>query len=250
MNIRPLQLALVFLTRLPVRFQGTPSTEEQGASVAMYPVVGLILGIVLLLLAVVLEGIGGTPLVIAAIVTACWAGLTGALHLDGLADTADAWLGGRGDTDRTLEIMKDPACGPAGVVSVVLILLLKVVAVAALLEHSGWAWPLLLAPVLGRSACALLFLLVPYVRPDGLGAAAASAVIPRMIWGVAAGTAVLTLLLAGLAGALMIAVAALGLWWAICMMRLRLGGFTGDTAGATVELVEALALLAAALVLG
>ncbi len=51
---------------------------------------------------------------VAVLVLAVWVGLTGALHLDGLADSADAWLGGYGDRARTLAIMKDPYCGPAG----------------------------------------------------------------------------------------------------------------------------------------
>lgn len=249
MNPRPLLLALALLTRIPVRLDSTPTPDEQGASVAMYPVVGLILGLLLLMLAGLIGALGGTPLVTATVVVAVWAGLTGALHLDGLADTADAWLGGHSDPNRTLEIMKDPASGPVGVVAVVLVLLLKIAAVAALLEQPGWTWPLLLAPVLGRSACALLFVLVPYVRPDGIGEEAKDAVLPGLIWGVVAGMAVLVLLLTGFAGAMMILVSALGFWWATSRMRLILGGFTGDTAGASVELVEALALLTAALVL-
>ncbi|MEX0732437.1 MAG: adenosylcobinamide-GDP ribazoletransferase [Aquisalimonadaceae bacterium] len=250
MNPRPLLLALAFLTRLPVRLHDTPEPEEYGAAVAMYPVVGLVLGLLLVMVAGLVNGMGGTPLVTAVVVVACWVGITGALHLDGLADTADAWLGGHGDRTRTLAIMKDPASGPMGVVALVLLVLLKVAAVASLLELSGWAWPLLMAPVLGRSACALLFLLLPYVRPGGLGAAAAATVSPDRVWGVVAAAVVLSVILAGLStGTMMVIAAALLLWWAVRMMLIRLDGFTGDTAGATVEVVEAVVLLVACLMI-
>ena len=65
--------------------------------------------------------------------------LTGGLHLDGLADSADAWVGGFGDRARTLEIMKDPRSGPAGVTAIVSLLLLKCAALASLsVENAAW----------------------------------------------------------------------------------------------------------------
>lgn len=249
MNTRAFLLALSFLTRVPVPAHATPEPEDYGASVVMYPLVGLLLGLMLIAVAGLVTVVGGTPLVAAVVVTACWAGVTGALHLDGLADSADAWLGGHGDRERTLTIMKDPTAGPAGVVAVVLILLLKTAAVTALLELPGWAWPLLLAPALGRSACALLFVLLPYVRPAGLGASGAATVHAGPVRAVTAGVAILTLALSGLTGIAMLIAGAVALWWARNLMRERIAGFTGDTAGATVEIVEAAILLAASLAL-
>ncbi|MFH4181104.1 adenosylcobinamide-GDP ribazoletransferase, partial [Acinetobacter baumannii] len=64
-----------------------------------------------------------------------WIWLTGGLHLDGLADTADAWVGGFGDKQRTLQIMKDPSCGPIGVLSLVIICLLKFALVFVLIDQ-------------------------------------------------------------------------------------------------------------------
>jgi len=249
MNLRAFTLALVFLTRLPVRFDGIPSTDEQGRSVAMYPLVGLVIGALLLLAAMLLSWLGAPALVAAVVLVILWTAITGALHLDGLADSADAWLGGHGDRARTLTIMKDPTCGPAGVVILVLVLLLKVAALAAILELPGLPWPLLLAPVLGRSACALLFVQLPYVRPGGLGAEAAMGHEPNWLWAGAGATALATLLLAGTAGLAMMLAAGLTLWWASRLMERRLGGFTGDTAGAVVELQEAAVLLAASIAL-
>jgi len=169
--LRPLRIALRLLTRLPVP---EPPPEDDGQdsvarSLAWYPLVGLILGALLWGLAAMLAAGAAPSLLSAALLLAAWVALTGALHLDGLADTADAWLGGLGDRERTLAIMKDPCAGPAGVVAVVLVLLLKFAALAALATAPQPA--LLLAPVLARMALTALFLTTPYVRPGGIGLA-------------------------------------------------------------------------------
>jgi hypothetical protein len=108
--------------------------------------------------------------VLAALVLAVWVLLTGGLHLDGLADTADAWIGGQGDRDRTLAIMKDPRSGPMAVVIIVLVLLSKFAALQVLLAGDART-VLLLTPMLGRTVIVLLLITTPYVRPEGLGAA-------------------------------------------------------------------------------
>lgn len=236
-------LALQFLTCLPVSLKAAPGPADWGRSALAYPLVGLLIG---LLLAGLQQLVGhADPLLQAALLTATWALITGGLHLDGLADSADAWVGGHGDRERTLAIMKDPRSGPAAVSTLTLVLLLKFVALAALVKAGAWL-ALLLAPVLGRSALVALLLSTPYVRPGGMGSAM-SAHLPRA-------AAVLALLLvaagalvAGKAGALALAVAAvtwLGLRW---MMVRRLGGMTGDTLGAAVELTEVAVLVALAL---
>jgi adenosylcobinamide-GDP ribazoletransferase len=115
----------------------------------------------------------GAPLLLhAALLLTVWVLLSGALHLDGLADSADAWLGGFGDRERTLTIMKDPRSGPIAVVTLVLVLLLKFAALLALIEQQH-ALALIIVPLLGRSALLGLFLTTPYVRAGGLGQALA-----------------------------------------------------------------------------
>src|SRR5690606_7619903 len=105
-------------------------------AVPAWPVVGALLGVLFWLFASVADSLGWPAWPTAVLLVMLWAGITGALHLDGLADSADAWLGGQGNRERTLTIMKDPACGPAGVVVLVLVLLGKVAAVATLLAQS------------------------------------------------------------------------------------------------------------------
>ncbi|MFO7594252.1 MAG: adenosylcobinamide-GDP ribazoletransferase [Pseudomonadota bacterium] len=233
-------LSLQFLTRLPTPHMDEVSAQQVGRSLAWYPLVGLLLGAILWGAGGLLQG--QEPLLAAAILLALWVGLSGALHLDGLADSADAWVGGLGDRERTLAIMKDPTSGPIGVSVLVLLLLLKFAALVALLR-GGELLPLLLLPALARSSVALLFVTTPYVRPGGLGEAL-SQYAPR--GQVIGGAAVLMLLLLGLlawSGLAAMAGAVLLWFWLRYRVMRRLGGFTGDIAGALLELTECIALL-------
>jgi len=236
--MRGLLVAIGFLTRIPVPAAVFDDAGARVRSLPWYPLVGLLLGGLLYLLAWAIHG--WPPLLSAAVTLAAWVALTGALHLDGLADSADAWVGGIGDRVRTLAIMKDPNCGPMGVTAVVLTLLLKFAALA-----SAPAWPgLLLAPLLARAALVAAFLAVPYVRAGGLGeglAGSSRAIDAGVLVLVAAGC-----FCAGLRGvvSLIVAILLLALWRRACLQRL--GGMTGDTCGALVELTEAAVLIAAA----
>lgn len=231
----PFWIALQFLSSLPVTLPGMPTPRQLGRSLLWYPVVGAVFGTVLWLVS---QALGGTPAYLhAALLLSLWVMLSGALHLDGLADSADAWLGGFGDRERTLRIMKDPRSGPIAVVTLVLVLLLKFCALLALTEQ-GDGIALLVAPVIGRAALLALFLCTPYVRPGGLGEALAQYLPVRQGWWVLGTSALACLLCLGGAGLMtlcLVLVAFLGLRAA--MMR-RLGGTTGDTAGALLELLE------------
>lgn len=229
-----LLIALQFLTRLPVTLKQMPSAEQNGRSVLWYPLVGMLIGIVLWLAHYLLDDV---PAVLqAALLLSLWVAMSGGLHLDGLADSADAWAGGFGDKQRTLEIMKDPRSGPIAVVALLLLLLLKFAALMVLLGAASTS-ALLLAPLLARSALPLLFLTTPYVRKGGLGQALSSH-LPRQH---------LPWLLAAVAGvslvfipAAWLALITAGLVFVLCrqLMLKRLGGTTGDTAGALLEIVE------------
>lgn len=243
---RALVVALELLTRIPVPVAVEATPSLRGRSLHWYPLVGLILGLLLAAVAALLPVV---PLMAAVVLVAVWVLLTGGLHLDGLADSADAWVGGMGDRERTLAIMKDPACGPAGVVALVLVLLAKVAALAVLLAQGFVPW--WLVPMAARGVLPLAFVALPYVRSGGMGASLAEQAVRPAI-AVAAGI-VLLLLALFLPGALWwwwLAVSAVLFW---CWRRgqlARIDGFTGDGAGALVELLETALLLAAALWLG
>jgi adenosylcobinamide-GDP ribazoletransferase len=239
----PWWIALQFLTRLPVTLAGMPTPEQIGRSLLFYPLVGLLIGL-LLLAAQQLLG-GSAVLLQAALLLTLWVGISGALHLDGLADSADAWVGGFGDKQRTLAIMKDPRSGPIAVVVLVLLLLLKFAALVTLLENDTGLL-LLLVPWLARCLLPLLFMTTPYVRTGGLGQALAEHLPRRQLPWVLAANAVAMLLL-GWPALLAVLVAGTVFFYLRVLMLKRLGGTTGDTAGALVELAECGVLLALAL---
>jgi adenosylcobinamide-GDP ribazoletransferase len=240
----PFWIALQFLSSLPIRLPGMPAPEEMGRSLLFYPLVGLLFGGILWASNWLLQG---TPLLLhAALLLTIWVLLSGALHLDGLADSADAWLGGFGDRERTLTIMKDPRSGPIAVVTLVLVLLLKFAALLALIEQQQ-AVALVIVPVIGRAALLGLFLTTPYVRAGGLGQALAEH-LPRSVGvQVLAVSALACGLVAGVSGVFAVVLAALVFFWLRQVMLRRLGGTTGDTAGALLELLEMVVLVGLAL---
>lgn len=236
----PWWIALQFLSCLPVRLARMPSAAETGRSLLFYPAVGLVFGLLLWGLDRLL--VGSPALLHAALLLLAWVVLTGGLHLDGLADTVDAWVGGYGDRERTLIIMKDPRSGPMAVVALVLLLLVKFAALLALTEAPR-SMPWWLVPVFGRAALLALFLSTPYVRPGGLGQALAEH-LPR-----STATRVLALCIAlALWLAPLTALAGALCFWCLRQLLLRrLGGTTGDTAGALLECLETVMLVSLAL---
>jgi len=237
----PFWIALQFLSSLPVRLPGMPSPEASGRSLLFYPAVGLLFGVLLWAASALLAG---TPVLLhAALLLALWVVLSGGLHLDGLADSADAWLGGFGNRERTLLIMKDPRSGPMAVVTLMLVLLLKFCALLALLEQGQQA-ALMLAPILARAAMLGLFMTTPYVRAGGLGQALADHLPRRAGAWLLAGVALVSLAFCGVWISLLVLAGFVALRR---QMIKRLGGTTGDTAGAMLELLELLLLLGAAL---
>jgi len=233
--IKPFLIAIQFLTRLPVWLTAQPSEKDLGYSLLFYPLVGLIIGFILIGLGWLLNST--PPLVTAALLVTSWILLTGGLHLDGLADSADALIGGMSDRIKTLAIMKDPNCGPTGVVAIVLIIQLKIVALYTLVIAGEWI-PLLLAITLARTLLPLLFLTTPYVRDNGLGSSLAANQPRRWSIFIIAAVFLLMFLLTDTRYLLLALTAIITFLLLRNMMFHRIGGTTGDTAGALVEITE------------
>lgn len=235
----PFLIALQFLTTLRIQLKEMPTTEQNANSILFYPLVGLIIGLILYVVALLLSGL--PTVLLSSLILVLWIWLTGGLHLDGLADTADAWVGGFGDKERTLRIMKDPSCGPIGVLSLIIVCVLKWSALYVLLEQKA-ALALLLFPLLARISPLALFVSTPYVRSNGLGSSIAAHLPKRRVYGVIALSLSLVLYFYGI-GLLT------GLAWGLTFFYLRakflqrLGGITGDTIGASIELSETICLL-------
>jgi len=218
-------------------------TEDSRRASLLFPAVGLIIGLLLYSLALISMQFF-SPAVVAALLLIGWVFITGGLHIDGLADSADAWLGGLGDKDRSLEIMKDSRNGSGALMTVASLMIAKYATLSYLLENQAYTG-LLIIPMLGRAASLLIFRCTPYVRTDGSAQSFIQGLnqkhidIALLLYGL------ITLLFFGFSQSLLILLSA-GLAWVLLrrMMILRLGGCTGDTAGAAVELIELTALLA------
>jgi adenosylcobinamide-GDP ribazoletransferase len=237
----PLRLAFAFLTRVPVPI-GPVSPPQLGAAVAFFPLVGAALGgLQLLALALLPDGLD--PVLTGVVLVALGAVVTGALHLDGLADVFDGLGGGRGDSARMLEIMRDPRIGAHGATALVLVLLAKVYASASLVGHGPTAG-LFVAPVCARLAAAVLIRSLPYARAEGAGRSFRDHAQWRHV-AVAGGTTAIAILFAGYALA---AAALFGFTLAAGVafwVQWRARGLTGDAYGAAIELCEVGVLIAA-----
>ena len=141
----------------------TVDETDVARSLAWLPLVGTGLGGALALAARGLEGqLDDGPA--AVLIVGGWALATGAIHLDGLADSADA-LGG-GDRERRLAIMRDSQIGSFGALALVLVVVLKIALVAAVLARGHHLW-LIAIPAVGRAAASALSAALPYARDEG-----------------------------------------------------------------------------------
>ena len=233
MKVRSLRAAMSFLTVLPVaNADGSPG-ERLGR--AYFPAIGALVGLAAAAVFVVTGAIA-TPLLAAAAAVATLSALTGAIHLDGLADSADGLLA-RGDVARRLEVMRDPRLGSYGVTAIVLVLVLEVAALSSMSPARAIA-ALVIAGALSRLATLSVLVLTSYVRSTGLGVAAWDWKHRAIDLAVgAAGTAIVCLLdwRRALIAVVLVSLTAL---LVVVLARRRIGGATGDVCGATAELCE------------
>ena len=231
-------IALQFLTIIPMPFKKEPEMREIASSLVFFPIVGLLIGLLLFLAN---WGLGAvfSPVITATLTLVLWVLISGAMHLDGLADSCDGLAGST--AEKRLEIMKDSHAGAFGVVGISLLLLVKF---AVMVSLSGWDWEaLLLAPVFGSWAMVLSITAFPYARKNGVGqafkqgATALKLVIASLI------TLAAAVLLVGWWGIVMMAVICLVTITIGSFFKSRLGGLTGDTYGAVKEVNEAVVLI-------
>lgn len=236
-----LRSAIGFLTILPIAPR-CPA-EDLAAARTWFPLVGLLLGAILAGADLLMNG--PFPLLLAsALLTVALALMTRALHLDGFMDTCDALFGGF-ERERRLEILRDPQVGAFAVVGVISLLLIKFAAIAALPQMNRTAI-LILFPCLSRWGMLLVMELFPYVRSKGLGTMFLGA---QGKWPLIAGLGITlsaAILLAGIPGVVLFAMASF-IAWAVGSWAARLlGGLTGDVYGAVNEVSEAYVLILAA----
>ena len=228
--------AVQFLTIVPVPAGWGQNDTDLARSTPFFPLVGLLIGAVIAVLAIALGKLLPTWPASVLIVTALFAA-SGGLHMDGLADAADGLLSAR-PRGRMLEIMRDSRIGTMGATAVACILCLKMAVVGSLNPEMCWR-AVLLMPVAGRCALVLGIGLLPYVRADGgLG--------ELFYRGRAVRDSLWAVLILGLAGWLVAGVAGLAAAFASLLLVVvlafytyrKIGGATGDTLGASCEIVE------------
>lgn len=240
-RVHALRLAVQFLTIVPVPGADAPTPAQFGRAVALFPLVGLLLGLFGLLVdaaARLLWPAGvSTALTLASLVV-----ITGALHFDGLLDTCDGLFLWK--PERRLEVMRDSRVGGFAVAGGLLLYLVKFAALASLAGPSRVA-ALILGPALGRLGIVLALASFPYVRSAGLGNSFKDNARPRhVLLGMGVGLAAAAYF--GPAGVGALAVALAGAYGLGVFIRRRLGGLTGDTYGFICECVETATFLAVA----
>jgi adenosylcobinamide-GDP ribazoletransferase len=234
--VQDLKVALAFLTRLPVHIDGKVSLSDLTAAVHLFPLVGALVGLIGALAFGLGKAVGLGSLPAALFAVAAMVVATGALHEDGLADTADA-LGAQ-DRERALAIMRDSRIGSFGTIALVLVLIARIAALSSFWDPWRFAAAMIAAAGASRALLPLLMTAQPPARADGLGAAVGRPEPVRVLIGLGLGAA-LALALLPLATALSALLAAacaaaLAGWF----LGRRFGGFTGDTLGAVQQLAE------------
>lgn len=234
MSLRTLWLAIQFLTRLPVPRIREFSSDDLSRAAAWFPFVGMVLGACVA--AVTASALHRSSLLAAALGVLSWTWLSGALHLDGLADLTDALAARHRDPARFLAVLADPHVGAFGTTAIVLTLILKFAALAQLSVASLAALTLVLAWArLGPLVWSRW--LKPLQAGSGERFAWHISVLTIALWSVA--LLIASVFVAPTLCAAPLAIAAWGGW-----LHWRLGGMTGDCLGAGVEVVEIVLLLA------
>lgn len=231
--------SLQFLTILPLPIE--PSEEELGKSIFFFPLVGFLIGIILT--CIYWLGIRVLPfLVIIVLLMIVWIIITGALHLDGLADTLDGLYAGK-TREKRLKIMRDKYIGVMGITAIVVILLLKYTLLLSVpVAHISKV--LIFTPVLSRWGIVVALSMSPYVRKEGKGEMFSKSIQ----WWYAPFQGLILLVLAiwlfNFVNGISIVIGFLVfLWLSTIFFKKRIGGVTGDTLGAVNEIGEVLILL-------
>jgi len=248
MMIRPLLAAIQFLTVIPFPKSFTGGEKELEKCLPFFPVVGLLIGIIIAAFDHVM-GLIFPPLPASVMTVIAMTAISGGLHMDGLADTADGFFSAR-PRERVLEIMRDSRTGVMGVLAVVFVIVLKVSVLISLFPPLR-PGIIVLMPLAGRCSFVVMMTALPYVRREG-GLATAFGVGKswlNVLW-----TSAFLLVAGWLAGHWMGLAASFS---ALLMAALfsvycfrKIGGYTGDTLGAGCEITEIIPAIAALALMG
>lgn len=237
--MKPFLLALSFFTRVPIPTLHY-SVEDWNKSVNYYPLVGLVIGGLLMGIHTLTDMWFSSQLT-TVLTLVFWIYITGGLHLDGWMDLADG-LGSNRERDQMLEIMKDSRVGAMGVLAVLMLLMVKGSALYELqgIKHGMW---LILIPVCARTFVLFAIQFWPYVSKAGIGSGMRDGLQGKYLFLAVLLTFILSWLIGGPQALLVVAITAIGGFWLCTHIARKLGGLTGDCYGACIEWCETIALL-------
>ncbi len=246
---RSFLMATSLLTRIPVTslLPQQWSDKELGLSVLWYPVIGLLMAILLLVANALLPS-GTSAWVASFIIVFLWVTLTGALHLDGLADSVDAMYAGHSlyqpdlRKEKIHKVLKDPSAGPMAVIALITILLAKLILVAHLLPMASLS--IIVALVISRAAVIWMIVSMPYAGVGGLGGTLSQFVFYKHTLVISAIVMMAMLFIVSLTTLVCVLsiVCLFTIFWRQQWLK-NIGGFVGDTLGALIEITEVLILL-------
>ncbi len=243
-------IAVTLLTRIPLPaglFPDEISDKTKSLSALFYPLVGVIVGFVvgLVVYAVsLLMGDDVSVLVVASVALTFWVVITGALHLDGVADSTDAAFASHKDHERTLAVFKDPQAGPMAVVSVCMVLILKFSFLSSLVHTEHVILAVVIATTASRFSALLFMLLTPYQSERGMASGIQLAGFKSKIWLIGGvGSFCLVSLISLLLAVLLLVVLATWVYYWRRFWVKKIGGYNGDCVGALIEVAEVLCLL-------
>jgi adenosylcobinamide-GDP ribazoletransferase len=242
--VRDIKTSIAFLTRLPMPRDATTTGDELAQASWAFPIAGLVVGLIGALTYTLAYKFGLRPWPSAALSLVATLVVTGCLHEDGLADTADGFGGGT-TRERKLEIMRDSRIGTYGVCALTVSILLRAGALASLADPRTVVFALIAAHGAARATLPLFMTLLPAARSDGLSHAAGRPAQDRLLIAGALGVVILAIFLGLLPGltALILLAAAVGMMaW---LSSVQIGGQTGDVLGALEQVGEIVVLLVA-----
>jgi adenosylcobinamide-GDP ribazoletransferase len=241
---------LAFLTRIPLPANLPFELPALNQAMRHFPVIGALVGCLTALVVCLSLALGLPSFIAATLGIAVTVALTGGLHEDGLADTADGF-GGSGK-DRKLAIMRDSRIGTYGVLALVFTILLKVQAMSVVTAQPAWAIAAELAAIGAFSRALMVWLMRTSLpaRGDGLAASAGRPSQASMMYALSLGS-ISTLLAFWIALGLSAGIIALAMGFALAMVirslaNWQIGGYTGDTCGAMQVMSETAMLIATA----
>jgi len=228
-------LAVQFLTLIPLKIKDAGEKKIAKAA-AYFPLVGLLIGLVLLGVNYYLIMINLSSFTISIILVVALIALTGGMHLDGLSDTADAFLSNK-PKDEMLAIMRDPHIGVMGVLSIISVILLKIGLLAAL-QAPLRITALLLMCLLSRWSLVGAMFFFPYARSEGKAKVFMNSMTFRVFLVSTVIAVSFSVLIWQLKGLILFAIAGFIAWIFSKLISRKIGGITGDTLGALCELNE------------